>query len=84
MYVFDSVYGTVRLTFYCFASFWTEEEEEEEEEGDYLLFNVCNECAEYFLKARADFAGKKKKLDICISNPKTAPADSIYYYELQW
>jgi hypothetical protein len=72
------VYGTVRLTFYCFASFW-----KEEEVGGYLLFSVCNECAEYFLKARADFAGKKKKLDVCVSNPKTAPADSIYYYDLQ-
>ena len=37
-----------------------------------------------FLKAGEQFADNKKKLDVYVSNPKTAPADSIYYYDLQW
>ena len=36
-----------------------------------------------FLKAGDEFAGNYKKLDVYVSNPKTAPADSIYYYDLQ-
>jgi hypothetical protein len=35
------------------------------------------------LKAGVDITGNKKILDVCVSTPKMAPADSIYYYDLQ-
>jgi hypothetical protein len=35
------------------------------------------------LKAGVDITGNKKILDVCVSTPKTAQANSIYYYDLQ-
>lgn len=73
---FDAICGTVRLTFSCFASFLNRRRR-----LSHFLMYLTN--ALNILKAGVDITGNKKILDVCVSTPKTAPADSIYYYDLQ-